>query len=202
MLARSGLLHVENVFSPTTQPSGFPWGQSGLFGQALNVFVAVQYFSIFDISSFVPLQPTTVRCPCNHIPYRFCYNFDVTSDLDAMQFKLSFPRFIQPPPLWRRDFPSFYIAPSPVLEGFFFAFPFFCVILSNQFLLRIEYLSFPRKRESSFFALDPCFRRGDIVCFCFPQQILTKYGNTKGRNTSSNGPFVIPAQAGIHNSLP
>jgi len=25
MLARSGLLHVENVFSPTTQASGFPW---------------------------------------------------------------------------------------------------------------------------------------------------------------------------------
>ncbi len=23
-----------------------------------------------------------------------------------------------------------------------------------------------------FFALDPCFRRGDIVSFCFPQQIL------------------------------
>jgi len=33
-------------------------------------------------------------------------------------------------------------------------------------------LSFPRKRESSFFALDPCFRRGDIVGFRFPQQIL------------------------------
>jgi len=33
-------------------------------------------------------------------------------------------------------------------------------------------LSFPRKRESSFFALDPCFRRGDIEGFCFPQQIL------------------------------
>ncbi len=29
-----------------------------------------------------------------------------------------------------------------------------------------------RKRESSFFALDPCFRRGDIVSFCLPQQIL------------------------------
>ena len=27
------------------------------------------------------------------------------------------------------------------------------------------YLSFPRKRESSFFALAPCFRRGDIVDF-------------------------------------
>jgi len=26
MLARSGFLHVENVFSPTTQASGFPWG--------------------------------------------------------------------------------------------------------------------------------------------------------------------------------
>ncbi len=34
------------------------------------------------------------------------------------------------------------------------------------------YLSFPRKRESSFFALDHCFRRGDIVGFCFPQQEL------------------------------
>ena len=33
-------------------------------------------------------------------------------------------------------------------------------------------MSFPRKRESSFFALDPCFRRGDIEGFCFPQQIL------------------------------
>ena len=27
------------------------------------------------------------------------------------------------------------------------------------------YLSFPRKRESSFFALEPCFRRGDTVDF-------------------------------------
>jgi len=35
-------------------------------------------------------------------------------------------------------------------------------------------LSFPRKRESSFFALDPCFRRGDIVGFCYPQQKLFK----------------------------
>jgi len=35
-------------------------------------------------------------------------------------------------------------------------------------------LSFPRKRESSFFALDPCFLRGDIVDFCFPQQILIR----------------------------
>ena len=26
-----------------------------------------------------------------------------------------------------------------------------------------RHLSFPRKRESSFFALDPCLRRGDIV---------------------------------------
>jgi len=36
-------------------------------------------------------------------------------------------------------------------------------------------LSFPRKRESSFFALDPCFRRGDIVDFFFLQQILINY---------------------------
>jgi len=31
------------------------------------------------------------------------------------------------------------------------------------------------QRESSFFALDPCFRRGDIVGFCFPQQKLINY---------------------------
>jgi 2-oxoglutarate ferredoxin oxidoreductase subunit delta len=36
-------------------------------------------------------------------------------------------------------------------------------------------LSFPRKRESSFFALDPCLRRGDIVGFCFPQQELISF---------------------------
>ncbi len=35
-------------------------------------------------------------------------------------------------------------------------------------------MSFPRKRESSFFALDPCFRRGDIVGFRFPQQVLLR----------------------------
>jgi len=28
------------------------------------------------------------------------------------------------------------------------------------------------QRESSFFALDPCFRRGDIADFCFLQKIL------------------------------
>jgi hypothetical protein len=43
-------------------------------------------------------------------------------------------------------------------------------------------MSFPRKRESSFSALDPCsfgqaqdrFRRGDIVGFYFPKQELIK----------------------------
>ena len=35
-------------------------------------------------------------------------------------------------------------------------------------------MSFPRKRESSFFALDHCFPRGDIVGFSFPQQILIR----------------------------
>ncbi len=68
------------------------------------MFVAVQYFSIFDISSFVPLQPTTVRCPCNHTPYRFCHNFDVTSDLYNSQ-------------------PPYYLAPSPVLGGFSVVLP-------------------------------------------------------------------------------
>jgi hypothetical protein len=46
----------------------------------------------------------------------------------------------------------------------------------NYFLLRKEDLSFPPRIkvrdklqwESSFFALDSCFRRGDIVGFCFP----------------------------------
>jgi hypothetical protein len=31
----------------------------------------------------------------------------------------------------------------------------------------------PAKAGIQFFALDPCFRRGDIVDFRFPQQILT-----------------------------
>jgi len=44
----------------------------------------------------------------------------------------------------------------------------------SYFLLRKQYLSFPRRRESSFFALDPCFRRGDIVGFRFTQQLLAK----------------------------
>jgi len=39
-------------------------------------------------------------------------------------------------------------------------------------LLQKQYLSFPPKWESSFFALDPCFLSGDIVGFCFLQQIL------------------------------
>jgi len=30
----------------------------------------------------------------------------------------------------------------------------------------------PAKAGIQFFALDPCFRRGDIVDFRFPQQIL------------------------------
>ena len=33
-------------------------------------------------------------------------------------------------------------------------------------------MSFLRKQESRLFALDPCFRRGDIASFGFPQQIL------------------------------
>ncbi len=32
----------------------------------------------------------------------------------------------------------------------------------------------PAKAGIQFFALDPCFRRGDIVGFRFPQQILIK----------------------------
>ncbi len=35
-------------------------------------------------------------------------------------------------------------------------------------------MSFPRKRESSFSALDPCFRRGDMVGFYFLRQKLIK----------------------------
>jgi len=30
----------------------------------------------------------------------------------------------------------------------------------------------PAEAGIQFFALDPCFRRGDIVDFCFPQQEL------------------------------
>jgi hypothetical protein len=33
----------------------------------------------------------------------------------------------------------------------------------------------PAKAGIQFFALDPCFRRGDIVDFRFPQQILFRY---------------------------
>jgi len=36
-----------------------------------------------------------------------------------------------------------------------------------------ELLQQARKRESSFSALGACFRSGDIVGFCFPQQELT-----------------------------
>jgi len=35
-------------------------------------------------------------------------------------------------------------------------------------------MSFLRKQESRFFDMDPCFRRGDIVSFGFPQQKLIR----------------------------
>jgi hypothetical protein len=47
--------------------------------------------------------------------------------------------------------------------------------LLNEFVLWKQYLSFPRKRESSFFALNPCFRRGDIVGFFFPKQVIISF---------------------------
>jgi len=41
-------------------------------------------------------------------------------------------------------------------------------------------LSFPRRRESSFFVLVPCFRRDDIAGFRFPQVNLMKRKGQKG----------------------
>ncbi|TKJ38671.1 MAG: hypothetical protein CEE38_02920 [Planctomycetes bacterium B3_Pla] len=53
-------------------------------------------------------------------------------------------------------------------------------------------MSFSRKRESSIFALDPCFRRGDIVSFCFPQQIQAKqYDNLEPMRHKSIGKLVV-----------
>jgi len=44
----------------------------------------------------------------------------------------------------------------------------------NVSLVRKQHLSFPRRRESSFFVLVPCFRRDDIAGFRFPQQVLNR----------------------------
>ena len=45
---------------------------------------------------------------------------------------------------------------------------------SHQFLLPEQRLSFPQKRESSFLALDPCFRRGDTISICFSRQTFLR----------------------------
>jgi len=36
----------------------------------------------------------------------------------------------------------------------------------------------PAEAGIQFFALDPCFRRGDIIGFCFPQQELNRAQET------------------------
>jgi len=45
----------------------------------------------------------------------------------------------------------------------------------SKLLLRKRRLSFLRKQESSFLGVHPCFRRGDISSFGFPQQELSNY---------------------------
>jgi len=76
--------------------------------------------------------------------------------------------------------------------------------MSNKVLMRYivssccrsRILSFLRRRESSFQSLDPCFRRGDIGSFYFPQQELIK--NTP-LNPLSRGDLKVSLRDGVLN---